>query len=141
MKDLIKNIKTWWSNRKLKRFLTAQLGEYAFIMNELQAGKKETHWMWYVFPQLKGLGKSKTAVFYAIKDLDEAKAYINHPVLGSRLMECTRIVLTHEDKTLHEIFGFPDDLKFGSCMELFSQVSDHSVFTKALEKIELEKSK
>ncbi len=111
------------------------------VRSELRAGRKRTHWMWFVFPQLRGLGHSPTAQFYAIASLEEAEAYLADPVLGPRLRECTRLVNEIDGRTLGEIFGFPDDLKFRSCMTLFARAAahgeadaDHQVFRTALEK-------
>lgn len=107
----------------LSRFLEAQSGCYARVLEELDAGAKTSHWMWFIFPQLQGLGASPMARRYAISDLTEARAYLNHPILGPRLRECTRRVLALEGRTAHEIFGSPDDLKLRSCLTLFARVS------------------
>ena len=117
----------------LQRFVDAQAPVYVEVQGELRRGKKQSHWMWYVFPQLAGLGTSPTSQYYAIKSLDEAKAYLAHPELGPRLDECTRLVLAVKDKTAHEIFGSPDDLKFQSCMTLFDAVAPSGPFIQALE--------
>lgn len=106
----------------LQRFVDAQQGIHAAALEELRQGAKRSHWMWFVFPQLRGLGHSSMAHHYGIGGLDEAAAYLAHPVLGARLIECTRAVLEHEGLTLHRIFGSPDDLKFVSSMTLFSSV-------------------
>jgi uncharacterized protein (DUF1810 family) len=103
----------------LDRFLTAQDPVYERVMEELTAGEKASHWMWFIFPQLKALGRSGTAKFYGLADLTEARAYLAHPVLGARLIACTEAVLAHAGKTAHDIFGSPDDMKFRSCMTLF----------------------
>ena len=103
----------------LSRFVEAQAPVIDQVRRELQAGRKTSHWMWFVFPQMKGLGHSPMAQLYGIASLDEARAYLAHPVLGSRLRECTELVLLHRDRTIHEIFGSPDDLKFHSSMTLF----------------------
>lgn len=103
----------------LARFLTAQAPVIDGVLAELQAGYKESHWMWFVFPQLSALGRSATARFYGIEDLEHARRYLAHPVLGPSLLECTRAVLAHGDRSAHAIFGSPDDLKFRSCMTLF----------------------
>ena len=108
----------------LERFVTAQAPVFETVLDELRAGRKRTHWMWFVFPQLAGLGRSSTARFYGISSIDEARAYLAHPVLGPRLDLCTRIVLASESSSLHAIFGSPDDLKFWSCMTLFSLAAD-----------------
>lgn len=118
----------------LQRFLAAHEGDYARAAAELKAGRKETHWIWYVFPQMKGLGRSHTAEFYGITALDEAKAYLAHPVLGPRLEEATRLVLAHRGTPLLAIFGTPDDMKFRSCMTLFAEAAgEESVYRQALD--------
>ena len=103
----------------LERFVTAQGPVIEIAMAELAAGRKRSHWMWFVFPQIRGLGSSATAVHYAIGGLAEAAAYLAHPVLGPRLLECTRIVSGVKNRPAHEIFGEPDDLKFRSSLTLF----------------------
>ena len=108
----------------LERFVMAQAPVFETVVAELRVGQKRSHWMWFVFPQLAGLGRSSTARFYGIGSLDEARAYLAHPVLGPRLDLCTRIVLASDNSPLHAIFGSPDDLKFRSCMTLFSQATD-----------------
>jgi len=119
----------------LQRFLEAQDGIYDDALAELRAGRKRTHWMWFVFPQIAGLGRSATAVHYAIADLAEARAYLAHPLLGARLEECARAVLGVAGRTAHEIFGSPDDLKLRSSMTLFAQVAGpDSVFPRVLER-------
>ncbi len=119
----------------LNRFLTAQETIYPQVLKELKNGRKRSHWMWFIFPQIEGLGKSSTSVFYSIKDKEEAKAYLNHPILGQRLLECTNIILSIEKLSASQIFGFPDDMKLKSSMTLFSSVSTtNSVFEQVLEK-------
>jgi uncharacterized protein (DUF1810 family) len=108
----------------LKRFVDAQAPVYAGVVDELSAGRKRSHWMWFVFPQLLGLGSSPTAVRYGISSLDEARAYLRHDVLGPRLMECTRLVNRVEDRSARDIFGSPDDLKLRSSMTLFARATD-----------------
>lgn len=107
----------------LQRFVDAQARTYDAALAELKAGAKRTHWMWFVFPQIAGLGLSPTAQFYAIRSLDEARAYLAHPVLGPRLRDCTTAVLSVRGRTAHEIFGSPDDLKFRSSMTLFREAA------------------
>jgi uncharacterized protein (DUF1810 family) len=109
---------------RLARFVEAQDHTYAEALAELEAGAKRSHWIWYVFPQLAGLGHSPTARFYGIASADEARAYLAHPVLGTRLLACTRAALSHRDRSLRAIFGSPDDMKFRSSMTLFAHVSD-----------------
>ncbi len=104
----------------LQRFLNAQEPVFATALDELLSGRKRSHWMWFVFPQLRGLGRSPTAEFYGIASFDEAQAYLAHPTLGSRLEQATRAVLGVQGRTLHEIFGSPDDMKFRSSMTLFA---------------------
>lgn len=118
----------------LKRFVDAQAAVYGDVRAELAAGRKTSHWMWFVFPQLKGLGRSSTAQYYGIGSADEARAYWAHPLLGPRLRECTELVLAHGGLDAHAIFGSPDDLKFRSCMTLFAQATGDAVFARALEK-------
>lgn len=107
----------------LERFVEAQRPVYPAVLRELGAGSKTSHWMWFVFPQLKSLGRSSTARFYGIEGRAEALAYWRHPLLGPRLLECTHLVLETRDRTAHEIFGSPDDLKLRSCMTLFDGVA------------------
>lgn len=118
----------------LDRFLQAQDPLVDTVTRELKAGRKRSHWMWFVFPQVAGLGQSPTAQRYAIGSLEEAEAYFKHPVLGTRLVEWTRLVLDNEGRSAEEIFGFPDYLKFCSSMTLFSRVPGADpVFTSALD--------
>ena len=119
----------------LDRFATAQTLVFEAALAELKAGRKRTHWMWFIFPQLRGLGHSPTAQFYAIASLDEARAYHAHPLLGPRLDLCTRTVLESRVRSLNELFGSPDDLKFRSCMTLFEiAVPSVPLFGEALER-------
>jgi len=104
----------------LERFVTAQAPVFDCALAELNVGHKRSHWMWFIFPQLRGLGHSATARFYGIGSLDEARAYLAHPILGPRLDVCTRAVLAIEARSLHAIFGSPDDIKFCSSMTLFA---------------------
>jgi uncharacterized protein (DUF1810 family) len=104
----------------LTRFVEAQDPLFARVRAELAAGCKESHWMWFIFPQLLGLGSSPSARRYAIASVEEARAYLAHPLLGARLRECTRLVNRVEGRTIEEIFGYPDHLKFRSCMTLFA---------------------
>ena len=117
----------------LQRFVDAQAPVYAQIRAELRDGRKRSHWMWFIFPQIKGLGVSPTAQFYAIASRGEAEAYLAHPVLGPRLTECTQLVLDVAGRSAHDIFGSPDDLKFRSSMTLFADVTaDNALFGAAL---------
>ncbi|MBO0903123.1 DUF1810 domain-containing protein [Jiella sonneratiae] len=118
----------------LDRFVEAQAPVHARALAELKAGRKQSHWMWFVFPQIEGLGSSAMAQRYAIRSLAEAKDYLAHPVLGRRLAECTGAVLEHRGKSAHAIFGSPDDMKFHSSMTLFSRAApEKAVFRQALE--------
>ncbi|GAA0565292.1 DUF1810 domain-containing protein [Rhizomicrobium electricum] len=118
----------------LQRFVDAQARVIDHVRAELKAGTKKSHWMWFIFPQVKGLGHSETARRYAIHSLDEAHAYLAHPVLGPRLRECTRLVLAANKKAVGEIFGSPDDLKFRSSMTLFARATSEPLFRQALDK-------
>ncbi len=118
----------------LQRFVDAQAPVYAQVRAELAAGRKASHWMWFVFPQLKGLGFSAMAQHYGIASIAEARAYWEHPVLGARLAECTELVLAVAGRSAHEIFGSPDDLKFRSCMTLFAEATAEPQFRSALTK-------
>ena len=117
----------------LERFVTAQAPVFDTVLRELEGGHKQSHWMWFVFPQLRGLGHSATAQFYGIASLDEAQAYLEHPLLGPRLVRCTEAVLASRTASLRELFGSPDDLKFCSSVTLFSLAApDDDLFQRAL---------
>lgn len=116
----------------LDRFVAAQAPVYATVLRELGAGRKQTHWMWFIFPQLADLGRSPTAKFYGLGGLDDARAYLGHDVLGPRLVECTGLVNAVTGRSAHEIFGSPDDLKFRSCVTLFYTAGGGEVFGEAL---------
>jgi uncharacterized protein (DUF1810 family) len=117
----------------LRRFIEAQAGAYESALNELRVGQKQGHWMWYIFPQIKGLGVSPMAQKYAISSQEEAMAYSEHPILGSRLRECTQLVINVEGGRAEQIFHYPDYLKFRSCMTLFEHsATDNDVFRTAL---------
>ncbi len=125
----------------LARFARAQEPLIGQVLDELRAGRKTSHWMWFIFPQIRGLGRSATARFYAIASLAEAEAYLRDPVLGARLRECTRLVNEITERQIADIFGDPDDLKFRSCMTLFARAAkqmppaaDNGVFRDALAK-------
>ena len=119
----------------LQRFLDAQHRLYSQVCAELRSGQKQTHWMWFIFPQIKGLGISTTAQKYAISGIDEAKAYLDHPLLGLRLRECSRLVNEVSGRSIEDIFGYPDHLKFHSSMSLFAHVRPNDkVFAAALKK-------
>jgi uncharacterized protein (DUF1810 family) len=121
--------------KDLVRFLDAQNHAYLRALEEIRKGKKTSHWMWYIFPQIAGLGHSDTAKYYAINDLDEATEYLNHPVLGNHLIEIATDLLAVNNKTAQEIFGTPDNLKLRSSMTLFAEVEGADlVFQKVLDK-------
>jgi uncharacterized protein (DUF1810 family) len=117
----------------LERFVRAQAGIYDRVLDELRAGTKRSHWMWFIFPQIKGLGMSEMSVRFAIDSLDEARAYLAHALLGQRLNECVETVLSVKHGTAEQIFGYPDDMKFRSSMTLFVKASEQgSAFERAL---------
>lgn len=116
----------------LRRFVDAQAQVIDRVRTELRAGRKSSHWMWFVFPQVAGLGFSAMSQKYAIGSLDEARAYLAHPVLGPRLRECVELVLAVQDRSAHAIFGSPDDMKLRSSLTLFAQVADDPLFETAL---------
>ena len=119
----------------LDRFIDAQASVFSQVLDELHEGSKRTHWIWFIFPQLKGLGHSPTSLFYSLESLEEAEAYERHPLLGPRLFECTRLVNLVKGRNLLQIFGTPDDLKFRSSMTLFARAAeDPTVFQEALKK-------
>jgi uncharacterized protein (DUF1810 family) len=119
----------------LGRFVQAQADIYEQALAEIRRGRKQSHWMWFVFPQIDGLGFSPTSIHYAIKSIAEAEAYLNHPVLGPRLVECAEAALGIEGRTASQVFGSPDDMKLKSCATLFANVSPAgSVFEQLLEK-------
>jgi uncharacterized protein (DUF1810 family) len=109
---------------RLSRFIEAQEPVYETVLSELEYGRKESHWMWFIFPQIAGLGHSPTTLRFAISSLDEARAYLAHPLLGSRLIQCTRTINALRNRTAHQIFGSPDDMKLRSSMTLFRQAAD-----------------
>ena len=119
----------------LKRFLEAQETDYATALAEIRRGRKQSHWMWYVFPQIGGLGFSQTSKFYAIKNRAEAESYLAHPILGKRLVEISNALLEVEGKTANQIFGSPDDAKLKSSMTLFGAMDEtYPVFQTVLDK-------
>ena len=119
----------------LTRFVDAQKDDYAQALAEIRRGRKQSHWMWYVFPQFAGLGSSATSREYSIKSLEEAGAYLDHPVLGPRLLECAEALLKIRDRSAPDILGFPDDLKLRSCATLFACISPPgSVFDRLLDR-------
>ncbi len=123
-------------NPNLNKFLTAQESSYSTALSEIKNGRKETHWMWYIFPQIKGLGFSSTAQFYSIESLTEAKDFLNHEILGKCLKEITEVLLDLEETDPTNIFGYPDDLKLKSCMTLFSiaEGTENNLFQKVIQK-------
>jgi len=119
----------------LDRFVRAQAAVFAQVLAELRAGRKRSHWIWFIFPQVKGLGHSPQSDYYGIGSLEEAAAYLRHPLLGPRLVECTQLVNLVEGRTIREILGWPDDLKFRSSMTLFGRAApENPVFQEALTK-------
>jgi uncharacterized protein (DUF1810 family) len=123
-------------DNKIDRFLKAQDITYAKALSEIKCGHKKGHWMWFIFPQLKGLGRSETSKYYAIEDLQEAKTYLNHEILGTRLIEISEALLQLDKRDPNTIFGSPDDMKLKSSMTLFAIASGQkeSVFHKVLHK-------
>lgn len=123
------------NDAELSRFVTAQEPVYDAVVAELRAGRKRSHWMWFVFPQIAGLGRTATAQRFAITSLDEARAYLEHPVLGPRLRECTALVVAVDGASAEQVFGYPDYLKFRSSMTLFARATDDNAeFVAALDK-------
>ena len=119
----------------LERFVSAQAGVFPQVVGELSTGRKRGHWIWFIFPQLSGLGSSSTAELFGIESLEEARAYLAHPVLGPRLRECARLVASIEDRSVDEVFGWPDNLKVRSSMTLFIRATDDNAdFLAVLEK-------
>ena len=119
----------------LKRFVDAQNPVYDQVCSELRKGDKTGHWMWFIFPQIQGFGYSQLARKFALSSLEEAQAYLAHPILGPRLIECTTLVTRITGRTIAEIFGYPDDLKFRSCMSLFAHAArENHIFDDALQK-------
>ena len=119
----------------LQRFVDAQAPVYDEVRRELKVGRKQSHWMWFIFPQIAGLGQSPMSIRFAIASLDEAKAYLAHPVLGARIRECATLALDVEAKTAREIFGSVDEMKFRSSMTLFARAApDEAAFQRCLEK-------
>ena len=118
-----------------EHFLEAQTGAYSRALSELQKGQKQSHWMWFVFPQIRGLGNSPMSMRFALEGVDDARRYLSHPVLGARLRAVTQAVLDHRGaKSANDIFGYPDDLKFRSCMTLFAHAAPSDpLFTQAIE--------
>lgn len=118
----------------LERFVKAQEGSYEIALKEIKQGRKRSHWMWYIFPQIKGLGYSSTAQYYAIQDKKEAENYLKHPILSKRLVEISEELLKIDNDNASEVFGYPDDMKLKSSMTLFYLVSEKVVFKRVLEK-------
>ncbi len=125
-----------YSDRKdLDKYISAQSRDYACALAEIRSGRKRSHWMWYIFPQLQGLGFSSTAQYYGIRDLEQAKDYMDHPVLGPRLVEISEALLTLESSNPSAVMGYPDDLKLRSCMTLFELAAPNEpVFGRVLDK-------
>lgn len=122
------------SENKLERFINAQAADYEIALSEIRNGRKQSHWMWYIFPQVQGLGFSEISKFYAIQDIREAEEFLKHPVLGNRLVGICNELLKLESNSANKIFGSPDDLKLKSCMTLFASLNMNGVFQLVLEK-------
>lgn len=118
----------------IERFIEAQKNSYDTALREIQTGRKRSHWIWYIFPQIQGLGFSSTARYYAIQDREEAEAYMAHPVLRQRLIEISEALLELESDDAREVMGYPDDLKLKSSMTLFAEISEEPVFASVLNK-------
>lgn len=118
----------------LQRFLDAQASIYEEVLSELRSGRKQGHWMWFIFPQIRGLGISQTSRWFAIASKLEAEAYLRHSVLGPRLLECTQLVILVEGRSSETIFGQTDNMKFRSCMSLFYHATSDNIFGEAIEK-------
>lgn len=119
----------------LDRFVLAQEYSYDTALSEIKKGRKTTHWIWYIFPQLKGLGVSYRSEQYGIENAEEARSYLSHPVLGARLREITKALLNLNENDAHKVMGYPDDMKLRSCMTLFAYISENdSIFHRVLEK-------
>jgi uncharacterized protein (DUF1810 family) len=131
---IIQEVRTMSDPHHLQRFVEAQADIYDDVVKELAAGRKRSHWMWFIFPQVAGLGFSAMAQRYAIGSRDEALAYLAHDILGPRLVECAGLVMSVTGRTIHDILGSPDDLKFCSSMTLFDAVTDNPLFAAALAK-------
>lgn len=126
---------TYSNNTQMDRFIKAQENIYQQALSEIKNGRKQSHWMWFIFPQIAGLGRSETARYYALNSLEEAALYLQHPLLGARLKEISEALLLIDGKTAHQVFGYPDDLKLKSCMTLFSCIDNTDpVFAKVLDK-------
>jgi uncharacterized protein (DUF1810 family) len=135
MADLLSTHGDAHDPHSLGRFVLAQQSDYEQALAEIKSGRKQSHWMWYIFPQLDGLGFSSTSKWYSIKSIAEAEAFLNHPVLGPRLIACTEAALGVEGRSVHQIFGSPDDLKLRSCATLFACLTPAgSVFDRLLAK-------
>ena len=120
---------------RLSRFVEAQDRVYDDVLSELRSGRKTSHWMWFIFPQIAGLGFSNTTQFYAIKSIDEARAYLQHPILGARLVECCEALLSLRGRSAHDVLGSPDDMKLKSSMTLFASISPkESAFERVLDR-------
>ena len=118
----------------LERFVEAQKHSYSTALSEIKSGRKRSHWMWYIFPQIKGLGYSSTAQYYAIQSREEAEAYLKHPALGKRLVEISEELLKLKSSNAREVFGYPDDMKLKSSMTLFFLVSKETIFRQVIDK-------
>ena len=123
------------TDNSLERFISAQKNDYNIALAEIKNGKKRSHWMWYIFPQMEGLGLSSTSIFYGIKNIDEAERFLQHPILGSRLIEISQALLQLKSNDAYQIVGSPDDMKLQSCMTLFASLPNtNPVFIAVLNK-------
>ena len=118
----------------LQRFIDTQNESYVRALEEIKAGRKRSHWMWFIFPQMKGLGRSSTSMFYGINDMDEAREYLAHPILGERLREISQVLLQLDTNDANAVFGSPDDMKLRSCMTLFDNISPNDIFADVRDK-------
>lgn len=118
----------------LERFINSQANIYETALKEIQSGHKRTHGIWFIFPQLKGLGRSPTSMYYGLDGVEEAREYLNNPILGGRLREITKALLMLPDTNPHSIFGSPDDMKLRSCMTLFNTIEPNSIFRQVIDK-------
>lgn len=118
----------------LQRFIDAQNESYVRALEEIKAGRKRSHWMWFIFPQMKGLGRSSTSIFYGMNDMDEAREYLAHPILGERLRENSQVLLQLDTNDANAVFGSSDDMKLRSCMTLFDNISPNDIFADVLDK-------
>ncbi|MBK8464918.1 MAG: DUF1810 domain-containing protein [Chloracidobacterium sp.] len=123
IEELRRDLESYARDNDIRRFVTAQEKVYATVLTELRSGQKKTHWMWFIFPQIDGLAMSQTSKHFAIKSVEEARRYLDHPLLGPRLIECSEAALAIKDGSAEDVFGYPDDMKLRSSMTLFSYIT------------------